>query len=153
MKLPQTSPLSVAFRYDGTQVPVGRLALDGGVAVFEFAPAFGARDTLNPLWLASAEPIRAREPRAFRGLHGVFADSLPDAWGEELLRRRCERAGLRFDALTPLDRLAVVGMRGMGTLVYEPAVANDREGGVDLDAIAAEAHDVLEGRDGDALAE
>lgn len=56
----------------------------------------------------------------FEGLFGVFADSLPDAWGRLLLRRLLLAHKQQPDDWTVLDRLAVVGRAGMGALTYRP---------------------------------
>ncbi len=155
MKLPSTSPLYVEMIVGAKRIPVGRLAMDRGGAVFEYDAAFiSAGLSLNPLWeTPSREPIPARNPRTFEGLHGVFADSLPDAWGRELMRRRCARAGLDFDSLTGLEHLALVGERAMGAMAYRPAVSDQGDDIVDLDLLAFEAHEILEGRDSDVLLE
>ncbi len=149
--------LRAAFAFsDVHEVPVGRLALEGNVALFEPDPAFaGTRLALNPTWSAAASGlIRPRDARAFRGLHGVFADSLPDAWGEILLERRLRAAGVGLTGLTSLDRLALVGRRGRGALVYAPANAGlEVDVELDLDGLAIAASAVLEGGDSDVLAE
>ena len=108
---------------------------------------------IHPLEAPQLGPISAQRPRTFGGLHGVFADSLPDAWGEELVRRRCAREGIAFESLTALDRLAIVGERGMGALAYEPEVPDDGDDAVDLDTLAREANEILDGRDSDVLPE
>jgi serine/threonine-protein kinase HipA len=56
----------------------------------------------------------------FHGLFGVFADSLPDSWGELLLDKYLSSVGIGRDQLTILDRLAYVGASGMGALEYHP---------------------------------
>jgi serine/threonine-protein kinase HipA len=68
--------------------------------------------------------IRAGDPKEFGGLHGVFADSLPDGWGRLLVDREAESRGLRRSDLTPVDRLAIVGISGMGALTYRPEADN-----------------------------
>jgi serine/threonine-protein kinase HipA len=153
VRLPPSTALRVGLAFaPGTPLAVGRLALDRAGAVFEYDPAFVASGRrINPLDAPRAGPIPAREPRLFEGLHGVFADSLPDAWGTALLRRRCERAGIRFDTLSVLDRLAIVGMRGMGALVYQPVIPDPGDDAVDFDRLAEGAEAILEGRDSEVL--
>lgn len=56
----------------------------------------------------------------FRGLPPVFADSLPDSFGNELVNEWMRCQGISVESVTPLDRLAYVGNRGMGALTYEP---------------------------------
>lgn len=78
---------------------------------------------LSPLTMKfDDKPQLAQERRLFKGLHGPFADSLPDGWGLLLMDRF-------FDAtfgvgasltLSPLDRLAYMGDRGMGVFEYHP---------------------------------
>lgn len=78
---------------------------------------------LSPLTMTfDNKPQLARESRLFKGLHGPFADSLPDGWGLLLMDRF-------FDAtfgvgtsltLSALDRLAYMGDRAMGIFEYHP---------------------------------
>ncbi len=57
----------------------------------------------------------------YKGLPGVFADSLPDRFGEGLMNEYFKNSKVAFADLTPLDRLAYIGSRGMGALQYHPA--------------------------------
>ena len=61
-----------------------------------------------------------RPAGAFYGLPAVFADSLPDAFGNSVIDEWMLRKNVRPDSVTPLDRLAYVGSRAMGALEYEP---------------------------------
>ena len=74
---------------------------------------------------------------------GVFDDSLPGGWGKLLIDRRAAELGLSAGALTPLDRLALVGSRSMGALVYEPETVLDDPTTVRLSELAKEAEAVL----------
>ena len=49
-------------------------------------------------------------------LPGLIADSLPDSWGERMLR--AEVPGI----VTPMGKLAAIGLRGPGALTYEPVL-------------------------------
>jgi len=154
VKLKSGTPLQIALEFAAERiVPVGRVALDRGTAVLEYAPEFlASRLVLNPLFPPPGTAlVRAAEPRAFGGLHGVFADSLPDAWGELLVRRRAAASGTDYHALTVLDKLAIVGRRGMGALAYRPTLSASDENGIDLDLLAHESLEVLEGRDSDVI--
>lgn len=57
----------------------------------------------------------------FQGLPGVLADSLPDKFGQALIRTYFQTKGYVFDDLDPTDKLAYIGRRGMGALEYRPA--------------------------------
>ena len=56
----------------------------------------------------------------YDGLPPVFADSLPDGFGLGLIDRWMQEKGFSRSEITALDRLAYVGRRAMGALVYEP---------------------------------
>jgi serine/threonine-protein kinase HipA len=81
----------------------------------------------------------------FDGLFGVFAESLPDAWGRLLLDRVLQKNGKRLDEITILDRLAIVGSSGMGALCYQPEYEMESErASLDFDTLAMECKKVLE---------
>ena len=61
----------------------------------------------------------------FNGLFGVFADSLPDSWGELLLDRHLKTLGICSGDIGILDKIAYVGKSGMGALEYYPAKESD----------------------------
>ncbi len=150
MKIKPGTPLEVRLDFGNANVNVGRLALDRGIAVFE--PSDQGM-VINPQF-PPEKLIRAGNPRAFDGLHGVFADSLPDAWGSMLIQRRAERAGISYSSLTVLDKLAIVGTRGMGALTYHPEVAHpDVESSVDLETLAFESEQLLQGAASDFVAQ
>ena len=75
-------------------------------------------------------------PAAFEGLPGVFDDSLPDGWGRLLIDRELERLGSGRTAVTPVDRLAIVGTQGMGALIYRPEERSVDPNSVDLEWFA-----------------
>ena len=86
----------------------------------------------------------------FDGLFGVFADSLPDEWGNTLVNRILEKQGIEVENLNPLDKLLLVGNSGMGALAYrsekkktpeEAALPFEDE--VDLDKLAEECDKIL----------
>lgn len=121
--------------------PAARLAMAGRRAALEWAP--GAR-ALDPLRYPVEPGLLEARTDHFHGLHGFLADSLPDAWGQRLLRRRLRRAGVALEALTGLQRLALVGRHGRGALAYHPAADLGEEAEADLDALARAAQAVLE---------
>ncbi len=82
----------------------------------------------------------------FGGLFGVFADSLPDSWGQLLLDRHLESIGIKRGEITTLERLAYVGTSGMGALEYMPSKEADFDykiAGLDYDVIARECAIIL----------
>lgn len=80
----------------------------------------------------------------FRGLFGVFADSLPDAWGNILLNRILKQNKISVDDISILDRLAIVGSSGMGALCYQPEISlSDGNITLSLDVLATECQKIL----------
>lgn len=151
MKLTPGTPLAIGLMIDETQPPqaVGRLAMAGGVAQLEWsAEAIAARQAVSPVFYPLEPGLHAARSRAFEGLHGFLADSLPDAWGTLLLRRRLQKLGHRFEELDAVDRLALVGKGGRGALVYQPETLDQTVvHGIDLDLLAEEARHVLLGEE------
>ena len=97
-------------------------------------------------------PEKCRE--RFRGMFGVFADSLPDSWGELLLDRHLGAMGIDAGDIGTLDRLAYVGNSGMGALEYHPAREMDFRvdtAGLNYDQIAEECGKVLSSKTSDQL--
>lgn len=126
----------------------GRLAVSNRQILFEYDAAFLASGIqISPLMLPLKPGVLVCPDTIFDGLFGVFNDSLPDGWGRLLLDRTVEKHGLNRRQLTPLDRLAYVGSRGMGALSYEPdrSAAMPDDAPLVLDRLAEEATIVLAG--------
>lgn len=84
----------------------------------------------------------------FNGLPGMIADSLPDKFGNIVIKRYLESQGRTEDSLTALEKLCYTGQRGMGALEYEPAVdITDINEEVDIDALTKLAADILSERE------
>ena len=77
--------------------------------------------SLNPFSLPLEKRVFIPNKTYFDGLFGVFADSMPDAWGNLLLDRMLRKNNIKREDVTVIDRLAIVGKNGMGCLTYEPA--------------------------------
>ena len=129
---------------------VGTLAMTTDhLAAFSYTDSW-IRDgfAISPFSLPLEKRVYIPSTRTFQGLWGVFADSLPDAWGQLLVNRMLLSRGFRTDEITPLDRLSIVGKSGMGALEYVPAwgtvAASDLH---DLDQLATECSAILNHED------
>jgi serine/threonine-protein kinase HipA len=108
---------------------VGAVALDPrlGYYAFEYAPDFARRGIeIAPL----AMPLsQADEPfvfsdlptLTFKRLPAMLADALPDDFGNALIDMWMAAKGIAKAHITPLDRLAYMGKRGIGALEFRPA--------------------------------
>jgi len=135
--------------------PVGRLALRDRKIYFEYDAAFiESGPAISPLRLPLQSGVTSFDYHLFEGLPGVFNDSLPDGWGRLLFDRFARSKGILPSDITPLDRLAHVGMSALGALVYEPDHSEDNTNEqINLDVLARQSRDVLEGEATDVLAE
>ena len=78
--------------------------------------------------------IRGGNPKdVFGGLPPVFADSLPDHWGNSLFRSWAKEHKVSMKDLSSVDYLSFIGKRGMGALEYLPAAIEDEEVPFDVD--------------------
>ncbi|WP_300670669.1 type II toxin-antitoxin system HipA family toxin [Soonwooa sp.] len=134
---------------------VGRLAISDGVIYFQYDEEFlQANIEISPIKLPLQRDLIALPRDPFEGLAGVFNDSLPDGWGRLLFDRMLRSEGILPSDISPLDRLACVGLQGMGALVYEPDQSPDTSNEmIDLDILATQTEEVLEGDSEDVIAE
>ena len=115
---------------------------DDGYSRFQYFPEFVKHGVeIAPFTMPLSDRVYNSSefelPRnSFWGLPGVFADSLPDSFGNRLVAEWMRRNGFAIEDVTPLDRLAYVGARGMGALVYEPELGLDMNVPTMLDMMA-----------------
>ena len=147
--------IKVGLKFSEKLIPVGRLALREGTIYFEYDASFIERNLpLSPFRLPLQSGVQKFDNHLFEGLPGVFNDSLPDGWGRLLFDRLARSKNILPSDITPLDRLAHVGMSALGALVYEPDYSDDNNNApINLDTLAHQARDVLEGEATDVLAE
>jgi serine/threonine-protein kinase HipA len=107
---------------------VGALAEEtDGRITFEYDESFRRSGVdISPLRLplTLAAPVTFDELRrrpAFNGVPGVFADSLPDDFGNRVIRAYYAARGQADRAMSPVQRLLYVGARAIGALTYHPA--------------------------------
>lgn len=138
--------LDVHLHAHGERHYVGKLAEQSGTILFQYAPEFlDSGINISPFKLPLSPEVKEDPKRTFDGLFGVFNDSLPDGWGLLLLDRALRKRGSSLQACLPLQRLAMVGMHGMGALEYSPAIdqADEAVSLAELDALAEESLKVL----------
>lgn len=140
--------VEVRLDWGASETVVGTLARDGGGIYFEYAASFLADPLpISPFKLPARRGVFEHADRDFASVFGVFDDSLPDSWGRLLMDREFRRQGRNLPAVSPLDRLAYIGTRGMGALTYHPALPASEADPADFDLalLAREAERVLEG--------
>jgi len=147
--------VNVGINFGNEITFVGRLAIRDRQIYFECDRTFieGGLE-ISPLRLPLKPGVSNFDYHLFKGLPGVFNDSLPDGWGRCLLFDRFARSyGVLPTDITPLARLAHVGSHTLGALVFEPDYcADDTQNEINLDSLAAQAQEVLNGASDNVLA-
>ncbi len=146
--------IATASKVQFSGVDVGTLAITPGSdwVSFEYDAAWVAEGfSLSPLHMpliTTPQTFPALAFDTYRGLPAVFADSLPDDFGNALINSWLARQGRDRSQFGALDRLLYTGTRGMGALEYQQAIdlpANRAEE-IELSALTALAQKVLNDR-------
>ena len=124
---------------------IGRLAWDERrrLSYFTYNPEFVKKGlNVSPL-VAPVDGVRAMAPvwgedtKIYQRLPAFVADSLPDAWGNQLFDQCRQQNHLANADITPLDKLSFIGRRGMGALEFLPEMTRERRAGkVDVKSLA-----------------
>ena len=134
---------------------VGAIALDPRLGYYAFAfspdwvltgidlaPLTMPRDAQQEVFIFPSLP-----ELTFYRLPGMLADALPDAFGNALIDAWMAKQGIAKNEITPLDRLAYMGKRGMGALEFRPEHGSHRESSAPLEmqSLVEEARKLIEG--------
>jgi serine/threonine-protein kinase HipA len=118
---------AIEVRIWGKTVGAVALVPNLGYYAFEYDSRFVTSGVeLAPLTMPLSE---SREPfvftdlpeLSFKRLPAMVADALPDDFGNALIDAWMASKGIDKKLVTPLDRLAYMGKRGMGALEFKPA--------------------------------
>ena len=113
---------------------IGRLAWDERrrLSYFTYNPEYVHKGlNVSPL-VAPVDGVRAQAPiwgedaKIYQKLPAFVADSLPDAWGNQLFDLWRQQNHLANADITPLDKLSFIGKRGMGALEFLPELTRER---------------------------
>ena len=103
---------------------VGRLSIDArrGLPYFEYNREWVETGLdISPLNASiklpqNLRPIFGASEKIYQKLPPFLADSLPDAWGNELFEQWRRQQGIKLGEITPLDKLAFIGRRNFRSL-------------------------------------
>lgn len=138
----------VSIQFNEEEIEVGELVSEGRDIYFKYYTDFISKGLeISPIKLKLNNEIHKADSIPFDGLFGVFADSLPDGWGKLLLDRALTARGIDISDITMLDRLAFIGSKGMGALIYKPEMAeeNHKQFEFELDEIAKATYQIVTG--------
>jgi len=104
---------------------------------------------LSPFYLPSSTEVSLPTPTPhFSPLFGLFDDSLPDWWGQQLLKKFFDEKGIRWNRVGVLQKLAAQGDYGIGAIGYEPDEAPDdfrSQLAIEVASLADAARGIIEG--------
>lgn len=101
--------------------------------------------SVSPFSLPLSTEIYYSNKPTFGGLFGVFNDSLPDGWGELLVKRMLAKKGVNYDRLSPLTKLALISGNGLGGLTYVPTLAEPTDTvAYNLDTLCADVQKIFD---------
>lgn len=83
----------------------------------------------------------------FHNLPYLLSDSMPDDFGNIMMKEWLKQKGISMADINPVDRLTYVGLRGMGALEYEPFNhKGNNDFNIDVGELLQVARKVLEGK-------
>ncbi len=136
---------------------VGALALDDrtNLVTFEYAPEWIQEGIeIAPIRMplsAHKYTFPGLNPETYKGLPAVFADSLPDDFGNAVINAWLTRQGRSSQSFTSIERLLYTGNRGLGALEYAPALrtrGKNPAGNLELESLVQMAQNILDQRAG-----
>ncbi|MCP4367759.1 MAG: type II toxin-antitoxin system HipA family toxin [Deltaproteobacteria bacterium] len=125
---------------------------DTGRVLFEYNEKYvNSGPEISPIKLPLEEGtvfvFNELRKKSFMGLPGVFADSLPDAWGSKVIQEYFKQKGIPSAEIPLFSRLLYIGHRGMGALEYEPEIKLDHtEEEIEITELWLKSRKVLEGK-------
>ncbi len=129
---------------------VGYLSLDEKENVyFEYEDDFkklGLEISPIKLPLSSTTIYHNNDDRFFEGLAGVFFDSLPDKFGNEIIKNYYAKKGINVERISPIQKLAYIGQSGMGALEYTPNEGADAfKESLEIQSLVDDARKIIQG--------
>lgn len=139
----------------GELVTVGQLAQNRQGVYFQYSNDYLQQfGNLSPFILSDSSKLQLAPKTPHGGLHGVFADSLPDGWGLLLQDRVFRQQGIALAQITAMDRLAFVGSNAMGSLIFTPEYLYQEKVNDDIDIahLGLQAQALFDGQTDEVLA-
>ncbi|OIQ47134.1 MAG: phosphatidylinositol kinase [Gammaproteobacteria bacterium MedPE] len=140
---------------NGNMIDAGILAQNKQGVFFQYDASYLAKfGNLSPFTLRADTNLNLANKSLHSGLHGVFADALPDGWGLLLQDRIFRQNDLLPAHITAMDRLAFVGDKALGGLSFSPVsgYASSAEDKTSLSELGINAQKVFDGQAQEVLA-
>jgi len=117
----------VEVRLYGQLLGTAEWSDEKGSSTFQYSSKIVKTMEPSPILMPTEERIfeTNRAHINFHNLPYLLSDSMPDDFGNVMMKEWLKQRKLSLDEINPVDRLTYVGKRGMGALEYIPA--NHRE--------------------------
>ena len=147
--------INVFLAIGNEKLSVGRILKVDSQNFFQYSSEFLSKNlNISPFHLPLQSAVVEMPKIPFAGIHGVFADSLPDGWGMLLMDRYLRQKSVDIQKVSQLDRLLYIGSTAMGALSYEPDHSDPTTiNALDLVELSREATEVYHGNKQDILPE
>jgi len=122
-----------------------------GSAIFQYSESSYA-NSIEPSPILMPKEGRTyqtnRDHKNFHDLPYLLSDSMPDDFGNIMMREWLRKKSLSYDDINPVDRLTYVGKRGMGALEYRPINHDSiNNNSIDVRGLIEVAKNVLAGKE------
>jgi serine/threonine-protein kinase HipA len=120
-----------------------------GSSIFQYNAQIIGKIEPSPIVMPTEARIfeTNRDHSNFHNLPYLLADSLPDDFGNAMMKAWLRQRDLSIDDINPVDRLTYVGKRGMGALEYSPINHKEKSNyKVDVEELLEVAKRVLENK-------
>lgn len=102
---------------------------DSPYVFFRYDDAFAQSGIeLSPMMMPLSDEIfqfKTLSLKSFNGLPGLLSDSLPDKYGDQIIKAWLDVQGRTEASFNIIERLCYVGKRGMGALEYYPNIHHE----------------------------
>lgn len=140
---------------NGKTVDVGVLAQNRQGVFFQYDEPYLAQfGNLSPFSIKDDVSVQPAQKTPHSGLHGVFADALPDGWGLLLQDRIFRQNEILPANISAMDRLAFVGDKALGGLSFSPVSEYAQSGSeqIGLPELGINAQQIFDGQTQEVLA-
>jgi serine/threonine-protein kinase HipA len=143
-----TTKLNVYIQFSEQEELVGQLVLNKREILFKYSDTYLKEGhNLSPNQLRFDNTLQTTKEKPFKGLFGVFADSLPDAWGYLLLKKHLSTNQIAIESLNALDHLSFAGKNSLGALQYRPGAEMEQETtAINLDELNKHISEIFSGK-------
>ena len=136
----------------GKRLGLAEWNAERGTSVFQYEAGVMGDIEPSPIIMPTEGRIYGtnRDHANFNNLPYLLSDSMPDDFGNIMMKTWLKQRELSYGDINPVDRLTYVGLRGMGALEYLPEANHSisKESNINVGELVEVAKKVLEDKQG-----